>query len=313
MGIARRGELDVDCGGVEGGRRLVRCRLPHAERRPGLDEASVGQRRPGRRHALERGHRGVPEGTTVPVRDSRIADVLMARRELTRRPLQEDARDTPGRRLDHLAHGADEVGRDEPVLPRQRGRVAGVVDEHGKQRPVRLRDPPDDDRVVGRHIRVEADHIPITVQKIAIGGEPAPADCGRQRRRNRRRDRLPSGLRGGVPHGVEVAGARFVAVAQRPRRARVRVTQIHEHALHVAAGRVQDTLAHERFVLRALPPSDIGGYEHERRGVLGSEGDCRQGQRAVDPGREVVCRGPPGPDLHAQGRCDPAPSDADAA
>ena len=155
----------------------------------------------------------MPEGTAVPIRDLRIADVLMSRREVARCALQEDAGDAAGRRLDYLAHGADEVGRDEPVLPRQSRRVAGVVDEHGKQGPIRPRDPADDDRVVRRHGGVEADHIPITVRKIAIRGEPAAAYCGGQRRRHRRRDRLSSGFRGGDLHGFEVAGARLVAVA----------------------------------------------------------------------------------------------------
>ena len=178
---------------------------------------------------LERRHRRMPEGAAVPVGDLRVADVLMAGAKLARRALQEDAGNAAGRRLDDLARRADEVGRDEPVLPRQRRRVAGVVDEHRRARP----------RPVARCGRrrpcrpasrgVEADHIAITVREVAVRGEPAASPSVRQRRRNRRRDRLAGGFGGRAREGVEVARcSRSSPSPSEPRRAGVRVAEVDE-------------------------------------------------------------------------------------
>ena len=100
---------------------------PDRERGAGLDDGVVSERVARRQHPLERRERAEPEPAPVLVGDRRIADVLVGRPELARRPLEEEARGAAGVRLDDLPHGADVVGRDQRVLPGERGRVARVV------------------------------------------------------------------------------------------------------------------------------------------------------------------------------------------
>ena len=84
------------------------------------------------------------------IRDRRIADVLMGRPELARRPLEEEARRAAGVRLDDLPHGADVVGGDQRVLPGEGGRVARVVHDRPEDPTVAVGgDASHDERVVG--------------------------------------------------------------------------------------------------------------------------------------------------------------------
>ena len=140
----------VDEAAVEHARGLERAGQPDRERGAGLDDAVVAERLAGRQHALERRERTEAEPAPVLVGDGRVADVLMGGAELARGALEEEARGAAGVLLDDLAHGADVVGGDQRVLPGERRRVAGVVDDRAEHAPVVGRgDPPDDERVVG--------------------------------------------------------------------------------------------------------------------------------------------------------------------
>ena len=81
------------------------------------------------------------ESCAVPVGDRRVAHVLLTRCEVAGGSLEEQARRPTRSFLDHLAEGADEVGRDERVLPCQRRGMAGVVDECRGHDSVRHRRP----------------------------------------------------------------------------------------------------------------------------------------------------------------------------
>ena len=87
----------------------------------------------------------------MPVGDRRVADVLMGRPELSRRSLEEEGGGAGRVGLDDLPHGADEVRRDQRVLPGERGRVTRVVHDRPEHPPVVVGgDASHDERVVGR-------------------------------------------------------------------------------------------------------------------------------------------------------------------
>ena len=156
--------------------RLV---LPGAEIGARRDDPRVDEAGRGRRQALDRRRGGVAELAAVAVGDGRVADVVVARGELARRALEEERRSAEGV-LQHLAGGADVVGRQLPVLPREGRRVAGVVEQRRAHLALVAGDPRDEQRVVGRRIGV------VAAWRSAAASRPRspgswPARCGRSR------------------------------------------------------------------------------------------------------------------------------------
>ena len=76
-----------------------------------------------REHGLKGGHGGVTELPTMLIGDSRVSHIVVRRREFTRCALKEEARRGARVGFDHVPHRADEVRRDELVVPRERGGV----------------------------------------------------------------------------------------------------------------------------------------------------------------------------------------------
>ncbi len=174
-----------------------------------------------------------------------------------------------GRALDRLAQRADVVGRGERVLPRQRRRVAGVVDDRRQHGAVGAADATDQQRVVGRRVGVPADQrLPVDGQ---VAGARDVAAPGRpvERRWDGRGERLARRGARGRAQRVEVRGdqlaARPVARRARQQRTGVRVAERDEHARLVAAGRLDDGGADVPLVLGRAEPGAVEGDEHERR------------------------------------------------
>ena len=249
----------------------------------------------------------------MAIGDRGVSDVLVAWSELARRPLEEGAEGAVRGRLDHLPGRADEVGRDERVLPRERRRVAGVVVEDAEQPSARRRDPADEQGVVCRRRGVEPDDVAAGVQEVAVRGERAPAGRAGERRRLGALDRLACSRRGGRPHRAEIRSAGAVAVRERCRRPRMRVAEMDEDPLIARAEILEDPLPDVALVLRRPPPAEVGGHEHERPLAAGGERDRGEGQRPVDAGREPVDRRPPRSRRDVERRRDLAPGEADRA
>ena len=175
------------CGGREllGRRGLV---PPGAEVGARGDDPRIGEARGRRRERLDRGRRGVAELAAVAVGDGGVADVVVPRRELPGGALEEERRGRE-RGLEHLARRSDVVGREEPVRPGERGRVAGVVEERRRHGSVPARDTADEQGVVGVFSRVVAacESLCLRVPEVPVRGEPATAvavgdECLRGRR-----------------------------------------------------------------------------------------------------------------------------------
>ena len=160
--------------GVE---RLV---LPGAEVRARRDDPRVDEAGSRRRQALDRGGCGVPELAAVAVGDCRVADVVVARGEIARGALQEERRGVEGV-LQDLARRADVVGREQPVLPGQRRRMAGVVEERRQHRAVSPVTRRDEQRVVGRLVGVVAggEALRLVVPEVTVGRQRAAAGAVR--------------------------------------------------------------------------------------------------------------------------------------
>ena len=135
------------------------------------------------------------ELAAVPVGHRRVADVVVAWRELARGALEEERRRSEGR-LQHLARGADVVRREEPVLPRERRRVAGVVEERREHAAVGGRRPADENGVVGGAVRVVAAGEPLGlgVPEVPVRREPAAAGAVRDERLRHPVARLDDGV-----------------------------------------------------------------------------------------------------------------------
>ena len=304
-------------------RGLERRREPDGERRTRLDRAVVAERLTGGEHPLERGQRAVAEAAAVLIGDGRIADVLVGGAELARRSLEEDTRSAARLRLDELAHRADVVRGDERVLPRERGRVAGVVDDGAEHVPVRVRrDPPDDDRVVRARSGIEAAHeaavLAGRIGEVTVAGEVTAARRPGQRRGNETVDRLAARLEDRVAQLVEVRAdelaARVVAPTHRRPGGRMGVGAVDEQL----AGLQRERLAHGREhalgvgdTAQVSEQGDVERDEESRTTAGGLQRQRRRRERAVDAGREIVAGRSPHAGVDAVGRGGVAPSEAD--
>ena len=118
----------------------------------------------------------MPELAAVAVGNGRVADVVVARGELAGGSVEEERRGAEGV-LEHLAGGTDVVGREEAVVPGERRRVTGVVEDGRENGAVAARHAPDEKRVVGRSAGVVAAGEPprVLVPVVAVGGQAAAA------------------------------------------------------------------------------------------------------------------------------------------
>ena len=149
--------------------RLVR---PCAQRRAGHHRAGVAKTCARRRQRGERRKRGVGELLTVAVCDCRITHKALDRAQLGTRALQEETR-RARLALDHLAKRANVVRADERVIPRERGRVAGVVHDAREELAVGAGDARDEHGVIGGASRIEAagPELPLRVPEVAMRRE----------------------------------------------------------------------------------------------------------------------------------------------
>ena len=77
--------------------------------------------------------------------------------------------------LDGFAQGADVIGGDEFVLPGQRGRMAGVVDERGEDFAGGVGEAADQEGVVGGAIGIVTADDAFAIRQVAVGGQVAAA------------------------------------------------------------------------------------------------------------------------------------------
>ena len=251
---------------------------------------------------MERGQGGVAELPAVTVGDRGVAHVLDPGREFARCSLEEH-RQSAGVPFDGLPHRPDVVGRHEVVLPGERRRMAGVVDDCGQPPSRGRRHPPRDERVVGCGVRVEAAHDPTVggpggVGQVTVGRQSARAAGPVDRRRLERRDGLPGRPHRGVVECGQVCGEH---VAPRPvrlgiaeRRRRVRVREAEQEPLGRDAEGGDDAAAERPLLRGARPPAEVGVDEHERRvAAANADRQGREAQRAVHAaGRVVAGRAP---------------------
>ncbi len=101
-----------------------------------------------------------------------IADKADTRSEIAGGALQEQTR-RAGVLLDSFAQGADVVGTDGRILPSQRRRMTGIIDDAAQQCPCVGNHPNHQHRVVGESFRVETTDVqtPFRIVKIAMGRE----------------------------------------------------------------------------------------------------------------------------------------------
>ena len=169
------GQVHLAHDGIHSACGLAGLGPPNGERGARFhDLAMVGQHVPRRRHALQRGQDGVAQLPAVGIRDRGIAYILVPGRQVARCALQEHGGGAAGVPLDRFTHGADEVGRDQGVLEREGGGMAGIVGDGGQASPVVAGDAAHQQGVVGRFSRIVADDKPVPVGKIAIGSQFAP-------------------------------------------------------------------------------------------------------------------------------------------
>ncbi len=158
----------------------------------------------------------MPELAAVAVGDRRVAHVVVARGQLPRGPLEEQRGGGEGA-FQHLARGADVVGRQQPVLPGERRRVAGVVEQRRPHVARVARDPCDEQGVVGGDVgvvaggeapRVGIPEIAVRRQRAApvTVGHPGRLECG-----DRLLDRCADLIREAVEVGPDQLDARLVA------------------------------------------------------------------------------------------------------
>ena len=240
--------------------------------------------------------------------------------------MEEQARRAAGVLLDELAHGADVVGRDERVLPRERRRVAGVVDDRPEDAAVVVRrHAAHDERVVRRRRRVEAADDPAVVARrigqVTVPGEVAPSGGPRQRRGRDSRERLLAGLQDRPAQLVEVGADQLppghVAPAHRSPRCRVGVRAVHEQLTGLEAERLPHGVEHPVRVGGAAEVAeqrDVEPDEQPGPAVLPClQGEDGHGQRPVDAVGNVVLCGPPHAGVDAGRRRRVAPRYADQA
>src|SRR2546426_5908077 len=98
------------------------------------------------------------------------ARVLFTRGQITRSTLQEETRGFRRMVFYHLAHSAHEIRGKELVLPGQRGRMAGVIDQRGHDLPFRVGDSADHQRLIGLALRIKPakDAFPLWIWKTPI-------------------------------------------------------------------------------------------------------------------------------------------------
>ena len=281
-------------------RRVARAIRPRTEVRAGRDDPRVDEARAGRREGLDRGRGRVAQLATVPVCDCRVADVVVARGELSRGALEKERRRLEGR-LEHLACRTDVVGREQPVLPRERGRVAGVVEERCERPAARIRDTRDQERVVRCALRVVAARVPlrVCVPEVPVRREAAAALPVRDeslRRRGVRLGHRVADLRG---QRLEVGRDQLGAGPALDLRVRVRtgmrVRQLDEHLGLPEPRPRHDRLAEGALVGAVGEPAGVEGDERERRPVSAErrEDAGRRRERPVDALRDVVRRRAP--------------------
>ena len=141
--------------GGKGSRQLTGGGVPQGEGRSGFQRTCVNRFRVSGREHFQQPHRRVAERAPMAIRRGRIADVLLAGRELAGSALQEQARSI-GASLDHFPHRAGEIGRNKVVVPSQRRGMAGVVDEGRAGAVGIIEDAGHDQPVVGCGVRMEA-------------------------------------------------------------------------------------------------------------------------------------------------------------
>ena len=193
--------------------RLVR---PCAQRRAGHHRAGVAKTCARRRQRGERRKRGVGELLTVAVCDCRITHKALDRAQLSTRALQEEARRTR-LALDHLAQRTDVVGADERVVPRERGRVAGVVHDAREELAVGAGDACDEHGVIGWASRIEAagPELPLRIPEIAMRREIATAVAVNDVSGRKFGQRFLHQTRRAFRHAAEIAGNQIPARQRR--------------------------------------------------------------------------------------------------
>ena len=319
--------LEVDAGGdrLETARlgellRVARPVLPRAEVRAGRDDPRVDEARGGRWERLDRGRGGVPQLAAVPVGHGRVADVVVARRELARGALEEERRRVEGA-FQHLAGRTDVVGREQPVLPRERGRVAGVVEERRERPAVAVGGAGDHERVVRRAVRVVAARVPLRVgvPEVPVGGEAAAALPVRDEGLGRRRLRLGHRVADLGREPLEVRRDQLRAgPALEPRvrvRTGMRVRQLDEELGLPEPRPLPDRRTEPELVGAVREPADVERDERQGRPVSGERREDGGGrrERPVDALRDVVRRRAPRAAVDPDRRRHVASRDAEAA
>ena len=190
--------------------------LPLTEVGPRRHDSLVDEAGSRRRQALDRGGGGIAELATVAIGDGGVADVVVSRRQISRGTLEKERRHAEGI-LQNLTRGADEVGRQQPVLPGEGRRVARVV-EQSRPRFARVAgDPRNEHRVVRGRVRVVAAGEPLSdgIPEVAVRRQSAAALPEGDPRRLERGDRLGDSVSDLLSQVVEVGldqlGARLVA------------------------------------------------------------------------------------------------------
>src|SRR5262245_18108047 len=136
--------------GCEFGRNR-RIGLPkYGQRSARFDDALVLEERAGTLHGRQRGEDRKTEAAAVTIGDGGVGGVLLRGGKLAAGALQEEARGAARLRLDDLAHRADVVGGNQLVLPGERRRMAGVVDDRRHHSTRIIAHAADEEGVIGR-------------------------------------------------------------------------------------------------------------------------------------------------------------------
>ena len=292
---------------------------PGADGAAGDDGAGVDVARAVRRQRLQGAQCRITELPAVAVRDGPVADVALARSEVARRALQEHAR-RMGRMFDHRAHGADVIGAESRVVPRQRRRMAGIVDDGRQDFSALAGDARNHHGVIGRAFRVEAaDVLPmILIPVIALGRQCTAALTVNNGRRLDRLLRLLGelpDLRGDLVEvrPDQIAAGEMRARARHPAGA-VRVRQRDLHLSRSQSRRLADGLAEVRH-LDAVQDAVVHGDDQlaacsPSPPRVGLKPQQRRQQRPMHAGRLVVDGGAPHAMINADRRRDVAARDA---
>jgi hypothetical protein len=262
----------------------------------------------------------VPELASVAVGDGRVADVVVARRELARGALQEERRGIESL-LEDLACRADVVGREQLVLPRQGRWMAGVVEDRRQHGAVVAGDPRDEHRVVRWAAGVVAggEALRLLVPEIAVGRERAAAGAIRHPRRDQRLLRLDDRRADLLGQVLDVwrdqLAARLVRELRVDVRTRVRVRHVDEERGVVEPGAAQDRGTELLLVRNVLEPAEVHGDEGQRRLLAGDrrEDGGGGGEGPVDALRDLVRRRAPGAGIDPDRRRDVARRDSEPA